>query len=367
VVNGSLSLTACSSGQVVYKLDVKLSVTPTGGDFAGNISMLNYMTNSYEKLYDYVWSADVFHTVPSYYVSPEGNFSVKIDGYYYSGNRDLRVDVVNVYAYCLNSYDGFALAVGSGGGLYLYRVEGGYAREGLIGIAFPDPQGSLGVNASFALANQLALYVSYSGSALRLRALNLSDPYAEWKDVTNCTVQAAPASLVIEPFVAGGRLGALLAARSSARGSYFCAINDITSAPPSVSYSPLPGGLMVGTAAGYAASASSPEAVYVTGSNQTSGEPLLLAYSPSDSSWRVASRLPTSRVAGLAWGGRALWLMAEGGPLYSWDADTGAWEPYPALLQFTPAGPGDKLEILEARLAFVRGDGTSEVWYLAPS
>jgi|GEM_PF-2756806 len=122
----------------------------------------------------------------------------------------------------------------------------------------------------------------------------------------------------------------------------------------------------------YTVSAVVGTSVYTVLQNITSKAAVLVAVNPFTNSTFVppsntANFMPGLSNVGLAYDGKYLWLMLEGGSLYKVDPTYANFTNVPVLLLPAPVGYGDRMEYYNGALILVRDSGSSEVWVIPTS
>ena len=122
----------------------------------------------------------------------------------------------------------------------------------------------------------------------------------------------------------------------------------------------------------YTVSAVVSDAVYTVLQNATSKAAVLVAVNPFTNSTFIppsntANFMPGLNNVGLAYDGKYLWLMLEGGSLYKVSPTYANFTNVPVLLLPAPLGYGDRMEYYNGALILVRGSGSSEVWVIPTS
>jgi len=122
----------------------------------------------------------------------------------------------------------------------------------------------------------------------------------------------------------------------------------------------------------YTVSAVVGDTVYTVLQNATSKAAVLVAVNPFTNSTFIppsntANFMPGLNNVGLAYDGRYLWLMLEGGSLYKVSPTYANFTNVPVLLLPVPLGYGDRMEYYNGALILVRDSGSSEVWVIPTS
>ncbi len=112
--------------------------------------------------------------------------------------------------------------------------------------------------------------------------------------------------------------------------------------------------------------------VYTILQNTTSKAAVLVAVDPFTNSTFVppsntANFMPGLSNVGLAYDGKYLWLMLEGGSLYKVNPTYANFTNVPVLFLPAPIGYGDRMEYYNGVLILVRDSGSSEVWVIPTS
>ncbi len=112
--------------------------------------------------------------------------------------------------------------------------------------------------------------------------------------------------------------------------------------------------------------------VYTILQNTTSKAAVLVAVDPFTNSTFVppsntANFMPGLSNVGLAYDGKYLWLMLEGGSLYKVNPTYANFTNVPVLFLPAPIGYGDRMEYYNGALILVRDSGSSEVWVIPTS
>ncbi len=119
----------------------------------------------------------------------------------------------------------------------------------------------------------------------------------------------------------------------------------------------------------YAVSALNGTTLFTILQNTSSTAATLLEYDPFTNTLLIppdnrTNLMPGLYNVGLAYGGRSLWLVLNGGSLYRVDPVYGTFTHLNTLYLPAPLGPGDRLEWFSDYLLLVRASGTSEIWVL---
>jgi hypothetical protein len=353
-VEGTLNTTGCVGGVEAY-LDVSASVSLVRG---GNISsfqlyLYNYTTGSFDLIVNNTASINYTGRIQL----SNGSYIIRLS---VEANQDvnLTVDVANVYAYCRFNrtiYEGYALLIGDSQEAVFYGVANGYLGARLYSVAFNVTGYSLGANSSFSLLGNQLFHAYSDGSDVVVRLFDLGNVTGDWAYLARCTGFGPTDVLAIEPLMKDGKPYLLVAGSQR-----YCLVDTSNTTAPSVNSTPT--GIMIGTYDGFLAGTSDYLRVYLTGINISSNKPSIFVF--DGQSFSESVEIPVARPVGLAIGGGALWLMGDSGTLYMIDTATKQVSIYEVVPSFLPREKGDKLERIDNKLIFIRGDSTSEYWVL---
>jgi len=353
-VEGTLNTTACVGGVEAY-LDVSASVSLVRG---GNISsfqlyLYNYTTASFDLIVSNTTSINYTGRIQL----SNGSYIIRlsVDA---KKNVNLTVDVANVYAYCRFNrtiYEGYALLIGDSQEVAFYGVANGSLGARLYSVAFDVTGYSLGANSSFSLLGNQLFHAYSDGSDVVVRLFDLGNITGGWAYLARCAGFSPTDILAIEPLMKDGKPYLLVAGSQR-----YCLVDTSNTTAPSVNSTPT--GIMIGTYDGFLAGASDYLRVYLTGINISSNKPSIFVF--DGQSFSESVEIPVARPVGLAISGGALWLMGDSGTLYMIDTATKQVSIYEVVPSFLPREKGDKLERIDNKLIFIRGDSTSEYWVL---
>ena len=353
-VEGTLNTTACVGGVEAY-LDVSASVSLVRG---GNISsfqlyLYNYTTASFDLIVSNTTSINYTGRIQL----SNGSYIIRlsVDA---KKNVNLTVDVANVYAYCRFNrtiYEGYALLIGDSQEVAFYGVANGSLGARLYSVAFDVTGYSLGANSSFSLLGNQLFHAYSDGSDVVVRLFDLGNVTGGWAYLARCAGFSPTDILAIEPLMKDGKPYLLVAGSQR-----YCLVDTSNTTAPSVNSTPT--GIMIGTYDGFLAGASDYLRVYLTGINISSNKPSIFVF--DGQSFSESVEIPVARPVGLAISGGALWLMGDSGTLYMIDTATKQVSIYEVVPSFLPREKGDKLERIDNKLIFIRGDSTSEYWVL---
>jgi hypothetical protein len=353
-VEGTLNTTACVGGVEAY-LDVSASVSLVRGGsiFSFKLYLYNYTTGSFDLIVSNTTSINYTERIQL----SNGSYIIRLS---VEANQDvnLTVDVANVYAYCRFNrtiYEGYALLIGDSQEAAFYGVANGSLGARLYSVAFNVTGYSLGANSSFSLLGNYLFHAYSDGSDVVVRLFDLGNVTGNWAYLARCAGFGPTNVLVIEPLMKDGKPYLLVAGSQR-----YCLVDTSNTTAPSVDSTPT--GIMIGTYDGFVAGVSDYLRVYLTGINISSNKPSIFVFDGQGFSESV--EIPVARPVGLAIGGRALWLMGDSGTLYKINTATKQVSIYEVVPSFIPREKGDKLERIDNKLIFIRGDSTSEYWVL---
>jgi hypothetical protein len=352
-VEGTLNTTACVGGVEAY-LDVSASVSSVKGQiFSFQLYLYNYTTGSFDLIVSNTTSMNYTGRIQL----SNGSYIIvlSVDA---SQDVNLTVDVANVYAYCRFNrtiYEGYALLIGDSQEAAFYGVVNGSLGARLYSVAFNVTGYSLGANSSFSLLGNQLFHAYSDGSDVVVRLLDLGNITGGWAYLARCAGFGPTDILAIEPLMKDGKPYLLVAGSQR-----YCLVDTSNTTAPSVNSTPT--GIMIGTYDGFLAGASDYLRVYLTGINISSNKPSIFVF--DGQSFSESVEIPIARPVGLAIGGGALWLMGDSGTLYMIDTATKQVSIYEVVPSFLPREKGDKLERIDNKLIFIRGDSTSEYWVL---
>ena len=353
-VEGTLNTTACV-GSVEAYLDVSASVSLVGGGniFSFQLYLYNYTTGSFDLIVNNTISINYAGRIQL----SNGSYIIRLS---VDANKDvnLTVDVANVYAYCRFNrtiYEGYALLIGDSQEAAFYGVANGSLGARLYSVAFNVTGYSLGANLSFSLLGNQLFHAYSDGSDVVVRLFDLGNITGGWAYLARCAGFGPTDVLAIEPLMKDGKPYLLVAGSQR-----YCLVDTSNTTAPSVNSTPT--GIMIGTYDGFVTGASDYLRVYLTGINISSNKPSIFVF--DGQSFSESVEIPVARPVGLAIGGGALWLMGDSGTLYMIDTATKQVSIYEVVPSFLPREKGDKLERIDNKLIFIRGDSTSEYWVL---
>jgi hypothetical protein len=353
-VEGTLNTTACVGGVEAY-LDVSASVSLVRGGsiFSFQLYLYNYTTGSFDLIVSNTTSINYTERIQL----SNGSYIIRLS---VEANQDvnLTVDVANVYAYCRFNrtiYEGYALLIGDSQEAAFYGVANGSLGARLYSVAFNVTGYSLGANSSFSLFGNYLFHAYSDGSDVVVRLFDLGNVTGDWAYLARCAGFGPTDVLVIEPLMKDGKPYLLVAGSQR-----YCLVDTSNTTAPSVDSTPT--GIMIGTYDGFVAGASDYLRVYLTGINISSNKPCIFVF--DGQSFSESVEIPVARPVGLAIGGGALWLMGDSGTLYKINTATKQVSIYEVVPSFIPREKGDKLERIDNKLIFIRGDSTSEYWVL---
>uniref|UniRef100_A0A7C1E9L7 Uncharacterized protein n=1 Tax=Fervidicoccus fontis TaxID=683846 RepID=A0A7C1E9L7_9CREN len=353
-VEGTLNTTACVGGVEAY-LDVSASVSLVGGGniFSFQLYLYNYTTGSFDLIVNNTISINYAGRIQL----SNGSYIIRLS---VDANKDvnLTVDVANVYAYCRFNrtiYEGYALLIGDSQEAAFYGVANGSLGARLYSVAFNVTGYSLGANLSFSLLGNQLFHAYSDGSDVVVRLFDLGNITGGWAYLARCAGFGPTDVLAIEPLMKDGKPYLLVAGSQR-----YCLVDTSNTTAPSVNSTPT--GIMIGTYDGFVTGASDYLRVYLTGINISSNKPSIFVF--DGQSFSESVEIPVARPVGLAIGGGALWLMGDSGTLYMIDTATKQVSIYEVVPSFLPREKGDKLERIDNKLIFIRGDSTSEYWVL---
>jgi hypothetical protein len=359
-VEGTLNTTGCVGGVEAY-LDVSASVSLVRGGHISSFQLYlyNYTTGKFDLIVNN--TASINNAISINYTGriqlSNGSYIIRlsVDA---NQNVSLTVDVANVYAYCRFNktiYEGYALLIGDSQEAAFYGVANGSLGARLYSVAFNVTGYSLGANSSFSLLGNQLFHAYSDGSDVVVRLFDLGNVTGGWSYLARCAGFGPTDVLAIEPLMKDGKPYLLVAGSQR-----YCLVDTSNTTAPSVNSTPT--GIMIGTHDGFVAGASDYLRVYLTGINISSNKPSIFVF--DGQSFSESVEIPVARPVGLAIGGGALWLMGDSGTLYMIDTATKQVSIYEVVPSFLPREKGDKLERIDDKLIFIRGDSTSEYWVL---
>ncbi len=371
----NLSGTISVSGNNVSSTTVSVALQSSLGTTVFCVYAYDWSLGTFVKVYNATGGARLNVTgLPASLVNPTNGTVVLELLAYDDSSFTLQVDCLNAFPDVWVPVSQDVLLVGEGGTSYIdvFKLSG--VAPGSVTLLYWETINVLGTvfNGSADIAYDG--YVSHSlflvnGSGVyRLDLLNPSAPPVFVTDACRASLGGGVRAEVVHDSVSGRTYLAVL---PGVGNQSFCVYN-LTAYPSGGAWLISFTSRSLNVSSPYTVSAVVDTRVYTILQNTTSKAAVLVAVNPFTNSTSVppsntANLMPGLSNVGLAYDGKYLWLMLEGGSLYKVNPTYANFTNVPVLFLPAPIGYGDRMEYYNGALILVRDSGSSEVWVIPTS